>query len=294
MRRLIHKIVNRLGFSLTKIKTKNEEYGLDLYRSLYGEESIQKRRFYNIGAGGFYHPAWTNIDLQSEWYKGHEEKVKTGINFDLMSLMPFPVKESTASLVYSSHTVEHITDAAAENMFKESFRILKDGGIFRLTCPNIDLYYEAYKRNDRHFFFWINTYTDPVRLAKKKIAKPMDTAPLGEIFLYDFAASVSPLHSDGATQRITVEELKTLFQKMKYEEVLNYCTSLCPVDIQKKYPGNHMNWWNLEKAQRMLKKTGFNKVYASSYGQSFSPVLRDVNFFDKTYPKISLYIEAQK
>jgi len=55
-----------------------------------------------------------------------------------------------------------------------------------------------------------------------------------------------------------------------------------------------MNWWNKKKAFRMLREAGFEKIYSSAYGQSFSPVLRNTALFDHTGPKVSLYIEAVK
>lgn len=62
----------------------------------------------------------------------------------------------------------------------------------------------------------------------------------------------------------------------------------------KKYPGNHINWWNPKKITSILEDTGFTKIYLSGYGQSFCPILRDINIFDNTHPKLSFYIEAIK
>lgn len=81
---------------------------------------------------------------------------------------------------------------------------------------------------------------------------------------------------------------------MDYEEALNYCCSKCSIEIQKKYPGNHINWWNKKKIFFILEKAGFKKICLSGYGQSFCPILRDISFFDNTHPKISLYVEAIK
>jgi hypothetical protein len=44
----------------------------------------------------------------------------------------------------------------------------------------------------------------------------------------------------------------------------------------------------------MLKNAGFENIYLSGYGQSFSPVLRNIYFFDNTHPKVSLNVEAFK
>jgi 2-methylisocitrate lyase-like PEP mutase family enzyme len=81
---------------------------------------------------------------------------------------------------------------------------------------------------------------------------------------------------------------------MSDENALNHCVNKCSRDVQSKYPGYHMNWWNPEKATRMLNAAGFSNVYQSAYGQSASPILRDVTLFDVQDPKLSLYVEAVK
>lgn len=44
----------------------------------------------------------------------------------------------------------------------------------------------------------------------------------------------------------------------------------------------------------MLEIAWFKKIFKSGWGQSFSPLMRDTFLFDKTHPKISLYMEAVK
>lgn len=289
MKSFIKKILNSSGYEIRKLPLKN-----DLYRNLYVEDSLKMKRFYNIGAGNFTHPFWQNIDYDSEWYDFNKAKTLSGIQYNLLSLAPFPIDDNSAEVVYSSHTVEHINNAAAQNMFNEAYRILKPNGYLRITTPNIDLEYRAFKENDRAYFYWIDAYSIPQNWKRAKWNKPFNEASTEQIFLAHFASSVSTLHSDGAPVRIDDEELRRLFQCMKAENVFDYCISLCPLEIQKKYPGNHINWWNFSKMLSMLGKAGFTKIYLSGYGQSFCPVLRDDRFFDNTHPKISLYVEAIK
>lgn len=295
MKRAIKKIIRSFGYDLSPIKkpAKKPSFDLEAYKK-YPQESILKKRFYNIGAGGFYHPYWTNIDFKSDWYKVYEETSLSGIHFDLMSLQPLPIGSDSAELVYSSHTVEHISDPAAQNMFNESFRILKKGGLIRVTTPNINLEYRAMRDNDRHYFFWIDNYSQPKEMDRIKISAPMNQTPIEQIFLFHFAGNVSTLPIDGAKERITTEEFKRIFSTMKLEDALNYCTSKVDLDVQAKNPGNHVNWWNSEKMTRMLKQAGFKEVFNSGYGQSFAPPMRNVTLFDSTHPKISLYMEAIK
>ena len=56
---------------------------------------------------------------------------------------------------YSSHTLEHIDTPSGQFLIDEIFQKLKVGGVVRLTMPDIDLAYEAYKKNDKTFFIWL-------------------------------------------------------------------------------------------------------------------------------------------
>jgi ubiquinone/menaquinone biosynthesis C-methylase UbiE len=290
----VRKIFGFLGYDVVLYR----KVDLSTYTKKYDEDSLEKRRFYNIGAGKFSHPYWTNIDYISEWYSTNNSYTLKGIQYDLLSLEHIPVESNSAEVIYSSHTIEHINNEAAQNMFNESYRMLKKGGILRLTTPNINLLYRAYCENDRDFFYWINEESARAStekaMARHKLNIPFSKASISQIFLLQFASSASMVHSDGASERISDEKLRNLFEELPFEAVLDYCTKLCPIEIQRKYPGNHINWWNKDKMFNMLEKSGFKNIYLSGYGQSFCSILRDTTLFDKTYPAVSLYIEARR
>ena len=292
MKELIQRVINTLGYNIARIPSNNEvvKHDLSLYLKLYSEEAVINRRFYNIGAGTFRHEAWTNVDHQNEWYK----KNNVDIDLDFLLLNPLPIKDNSAEVVYSSHTVEHITDLAAQNLFNESHRVLKVGGYLRIATPNIDLDYRAYKSNDRDYFYWCKRYATPEEYQRVKACKPFSEWSIQQTFLYHFATSASTLHIDGSPMRISDAELDMIFNSTTYINALNYCTSRCSLDVQRKYPGNHINWWNKGKLFKTLKIAGFDSIYLSGYGQSYCPILRDTLLFDNTHPKISLYVEAIK
>ncbi|MEM6630474.1 MAG: methyltransferase domain-containing protein [Bacteroidota bacterium] len=283
------KLAQGLGYDIKK----RPKADLNIYQQLYSKESLENKRFYNVGAGGFSHPYWTNVDFLSDWYS-HYDISPSAIHHDLMSLEDLPIPSDCGEVVYSSHTVEHITDAAAQKLFNEAYRILKKGGILRITTPNINLEYRAYQDDDRNYFYWIDNYSRKEECDRVNINKPMNQASTEQIFLHHFASNASELHKDGAEKRISDEELKQVFAEKPLAEALNYCTSKCEEEIQSKYPGNHINWWNPDKMTRMFQEAGFSKIFRSGYGQSFSPVMRDLTLFDNTHPKISLYMEAVK
>ena len=293
LKRAIQNLLNAIGYDIVRIRRVQSTDDIDLYLQIYGKDAVQNRRFHNIGAGSFRHSAWTNVDHESDWYKNAQGN-NIGIDWDLISLTPIPVEENSAEIVYSSHTIEHISDEAAQNMFNESYRILRKGCILRATTPNIDLYHRAYKANDRHYFYWIDMYSIPEAYQEIMLNKSLNEASIQQLFLYAFASSASTLHADGSQERISDQELDRVFREMKYEEALDYCVSKCSLEAQRKYPGNHINWWNKNKLFRMLELAGFDNIYVSGYGQSFSPVLRNTLYFDNTHPKISIYVEAIK
>ncbi|MDD4858991.1 MAG: methyltransferase domain-containing protein [Dehalococcoidales bacterium] len=284
-KRLVQKSFNALGYNITRLPgAAPVKHDLSLYRRLYSGDSIKNRRFYNIGAGAFAHEAWTNVDHRSERYD-----FKMEIDWDLLALVPVAIASDTAEVVYSSHTIEHITDAAAQNLFNESYRILKKGGYLRLTTPDADLYCRAYMEKDPYFFYERQISPDP------KAWKPSGFWSIQQAFLYEFASSLSTMYIYGQSPvRLDEAEVDQIFREMKLEDALSYCTSKCLLEIQKQHPSDHINWWNYGKLCAMLKAAGFAKIYRSGYGQSHCPVLRDTSLFDSTHPKISIYVEAVK
>jgi len=54
------------------------------------------------------------------------------------------MKDNSADLIYMSHCLEHIPWNKVENALKEYYRILKKGGIIRLSVPNFETIIEMY------------------------------------------------------------------------------------------------------------------------------------------------------
>jgi SAM-dependent methyltransferase len=272
----IIKLLARLGYSLLKVEVND----IELYYKLYDKTDVKNQRFYNIGAGLFRHPAWTNIDFYSEHYK----KNPIDINNNLLEKKPLPIPDKSANIVYSSHTIEHIPNDAAQYMFNEAYRILKKKGFLRITAPDIDLHYQSVLHNDIYFWKW----------HLKSVGKNINRISLKQLFLSSFASQTSAFHPAENTYKISDTEFDEIFAKHLYEEALNYCLSKCSIELQQKYPSDHINWWNKEKLFTLLRKAGFKTIYSSGYGQSICPVLRNIVYFDNTHPTLSLYVEAQK
>lgn len=237
-------------------------------------------RYINIGAGSFYHPFWHNIDTPNDYYRNWQ-RGNLHISYDLKSHEPLPLEANTLDIAYTSHVIEHVSDIDVLYMFKEVWRCLKPGGIFRITCPDIDLEYEAYRRGDSSFWRWKNAYGTYNRSAEQN-------------FLDHFATIFTETHPDTATRKFSDKEIRDVFDQYSKEDALNYFTNKIPPLIAKTYPGDHVNWFNKNKLTSMLIEANFKTIIDSRYGQSVSPLLRNTSIFDNTVPELSLYLECVK
>lgn len=294
------KISNDKGLKLTYNKIKTDR---QLYLQYYSKESIKNRAFYNICAGGhggfggyFHHPYWTNIDvvapiLLDGWKRYNPEK---DILHDLLDKTPLPIETESAEIIQSQYTIEHIDNAAAEYFFKEVYRSLKPGGVFKVVAPNNELDYRAYLNNDKSYYSWVNIQSTNRHNPVYGNKTPMNKASFEQVALVHFAANVSTIHGGDNPVRIQDEEFKQVMKTMTMEDAFDYCSSKCSVEIQRQFRANHINWWTHDKLVKALKAAGFSRVQIMAPGQSSAPVLRNQKYFDNLWNSVALFVEAVK
>lgn len=81
----------------------------------------------HIGCGPHNLEGWLNADLYPR-----------GDQIRLDATRRFPLEDNSIDFVYTEHMIEHIPWSAALIMLKESFRVLKPGGILRVATPNME------------------------------------------------------------------------------------------------------------------------------------------------------------
>jgi len=62
---------------------------------------------------------------------------------DLSKRFPWP--EDTADVIYSSHTLEHLSRETGEHFMAECRRVLKPGGILRIVVPDLKKILDGYQ-----------------------------------------------------------------------------------------------------------------------------------------------------
>lgn len=239
----------------------------------------------NIGAGDFSHPKWTNVDISSEHYKRiQKEKF---IEYDLTKNARLPIGAKKVSLAYCSHTIEHVKDENVDNLFSEIFRVLKKGGVFRITCPNADLFYNAALIDNFSAFNFRTNHWFVNQNIKLAYVSRFD------YLVRAFASQLNPsklpllLYNDQL-----LELIESRFNSMSKEDFLDWLSGQVSFDLS--HVGSHINWWNYAKIESALRKAGFHLIQGSSFGGSIAAPLRNVQKFDKTVPEESVYVDAIK
>lgn len=286
----VRRVLKKFGIDVVKYQG---DFNESLYESLFSKEVLGSKPFYNIGAGGFYHPFWTNIDYGSDWYGGRYNQ-KNIIIHNLMTKSPLPIDTGKAKIFYTSHTIEHIKEEAVQVFFNEAFRCLEDGGIFRITTgPDAETDFKALMNDDEDWFYW-DRYSMYVKKGcyETHFHKPATSAPLSERWLHHVAGQLAPNDISPSNVKFSDKEIREAIEKYGFPDVLDYFCGLC--DFQSDRPFNHISWWTHDKIFQFLQNAGFKNIYRSGYGQSSSPLMRNTVLFDSTHPQMSIYIEAVK
>src|SRR5688572_13614475 len=82
----------------------------------------------NVGCGGHFHPAWTNLDLNAA--------TPDVLKHDLREGLPFPADYFDA--VYHSHVLEHLARDEASRFLAGCYRVLRPGGVLRVVVPDLE------------------------------------------------------------------------------------------------------------------------------------------------------------
>jgi predicted SAM-dependent methyltransferase len=82
-----------------------------------------------------YLQGWINVD--ANMFTG-----KCDLWTDFSRGLPFP--DASVDVFYSHHVIEHFPDSCLPLHFKEMYRCLKPGGVFRVGGPNADMAMRKY------------------------------------------------------------------------------------------------------------------------------------------------------
>jgi SAM-dependent methyltransferase len=219
-------------------------------------------KYLNIGSCEFKKEGWLTLDKAQEHYSSRQAHID--INHDLMGFNYIALEDNSLDIAYTSHTIEHISDKYVNHLFNQVYRLLKPGGVFRITCPDIGKCYDAYKENNKDYIDkWLLNPAGWEFFRSKGI---------GEEFLFIFATYLSPcFKNETGFKKYKEEEVSQIFTQYPKEAALSLFTDICQhmaETLQTHYPGAHISWWDFDKLKEILSGIGFSSIERSEFDSS--------------------------
>lgn len=236
----------------------------------------------NLGSGKRKAEGWIGLDKNSS----------CDITFDFEKLEPLPFENDSVDIAYSNHVIEHLTDEADRHLFKEVYRVLRQGGLFRIVTPDFEVYWKCYQQGDIELFkqfrtgngkaetvgdniaeHFVNSFISYNILdRKKRLRKRCHKIPS----VRDFDERLHSEFNYLATQKDKEHFIQTMKQ---------YVPTMTPFIL-------HRNIFNYFRLEQFLHDAGFDTIYASDHNQSRRNEINHLEW--DRFPDRSMHVEAVK
>jgi len=144
----------------------------------------------HLGASHAHLGGWLETDIEP-----------TGRILYLDATKPYPFPDSSFQFVFAEHMIEHVPREGARVMLNEARRVLRPGGVLRLTTPDLDFLLklrEAPGETGRRYMEWIaGRFLGDPALAKPPFVINNAFRAWGHQFLYDAETLEADLRSAG-------------------------------------------------------------------------------------------------
>lgn len=233
----------------------------------------------NLGSGKDWSlKNWYGIDRINDEY------------LDAKSILPFD--DNSIEDIYSSHFFEHVDNKTARNLFAESCRVLRQGGILRIVVPNFGLFLQKYREHDENWFRKIRNGRP--EWSRYGVSNCLSNLLLHWIANCDFNGP-NGLYR-GPPMGILEDDVERKAMTCNTQKFCEWAQSLVLVN-DPRVTAQHVNWWDFAKFALFLEQAGFNHIHQRKYMKSSSQAMLKTNMFDSWKPHrkhFSLYVEAIK
>lgn len=275
--RFINKYLYRLGVGSTINRYDNSFslYSANADKKLYSDFS-KSDIFINFGSGAFFHNKWKNYDFPGKSKLYQAIQGKEGRDFHAIDLcepsLKIPEKDNSVSMVYCSHTLEHIEQEAAKRFLKECHRIMKPNGVMRIALPNTKNNFYLYECLAKQF---------------------EDGDVIEENYLRSCATEIL-----ADTENLLTNEIRDLFKaadknsRSFYNSIKNKKKTFTRFDNFD--PGRHITYWDFETLIDLIKELSFHYCIPFYQGSSVLAPYSNLSVFDNTESHISFYADIIK
>ena len=202
------------------------------------------------------YPRWHLLDVKN-----------SDINLNL-EILDYTIPLKKVKFCHSSHMLEHISDEAADYLFKQVFSSMEIGGIIRIEAPSSDKILDDYRANTGRpiakYFAESN---------KETIVK-IDGYPekFSKLHIGTLGA-ISCVHHDHGGKKyshipvyVDVEEFENQLKILSNDKFSEWAINL-QTDKEKSQHG-HINYWTESKLTHFLTSAGFSGAKICDIGKS--------------------------
>jgi predicted SAM-dependent methyltransferase len=106
----------------------------------------------HVGCGNILLKGWLNIlyDKRQEYGRVLHKGGNPWLNYNLLKL--WPIDDASMSVIAGSHFIEHLDLNEGLHFVTQAARVLKSGGVIRLSCPDLEIYAKNYVERNMTFF----------------------------------------------------------------------------------------------------------------------------------------------
>ena len=252
-----------------------------------------KLHFYNAAAKYFLGKSTGEFEVDGD------ELFSFDLDHDLCDSECFPIRDGSLSVVYSSHTIEHIRNCDAAFVFQDVYRMLKNSGVFRVTCPDINLLFDRLitdreKLGDITLFEVPTSYDEFIWATFTYFSAEFR---IRDTYLFDSIPDGHSVYSQYLSEtKVDETEFRLLldtYGRFGTFENLRHRSELLFEKYRYHITTMHVNWWTVEKVCHYLFEAGFSKVNIVSQNKSSLKCFESKDF-DYCIPHVSLFVEAIK
>lgn len=244
--------------------------------------NYSNNKYLNIGGGKFVRDDWRVLDYYTDWYDYSEIFIDYNVNLE--DCMEFPIDDNEFSLVFSSHTLEYLSDDAVKNTLSEIHRILQPGGIVRLNVPDVNIFKQKYENEQKQWFINKRNRNQPDNLFSPEFH-------MEEYFISTFASQLTNTRDHHTNQHcVDFSDARNDYIELSEIEFYQKYSNMIKDEWQNKNPGSHRNWFNYERLSHLLSDAGFNNI--SQKRCQVSTVLEFTNKEFNKRPYMSIFVEA--
>ena len=273
-------------------------------------------KYINLGCGKVFVDSsdWWNLDFAPATHAVRQANL----------LGRLPVANETASIVYSSHFLEHVPRSMVPSLLKECLRVMKPGGVLRLVVPDLENLAREYLalreagEHDKADFLVLELLDQCVRRQTggelgqlyRHLTSKMDTTtePMIDFIRVRTGEDLSIQNQPGLLLPGGVRSLRILFGALR-RRIERCWIRLCLLPLPASFRsqnvslaavGERHQWvWDFHQIKTTLEATGFVEVQRRSADTSviidfpYYPLDLDTDGCPRKGAE-SMYVEARK